>query len=139
MWKKIENTNYSVSDLGEIKNDVSNKFVKSFVNPKGYCSVGLYINGKRERFRVHRLVAKHFFFNFDESFDVHHKNGIRHDNRLENLELMTSLENQRNKIFNGQPYIDGKLLISNIIDLYIKGLNQEDILIEMQKKFCRLI
>lgn len=49
--------------------------------------------GKRKDLYIHRLVAKHFIPNLDNKEQVNHKNCIRSDNRVENLEWCTSKEN----------------------------------------------
>lgn len=49
--------------------------------------------GKRKDLYIHRLVAKHFIPNLDNKEQVNHKNCIRSDNRVGNLEWCTSKEN----------------------------------------------
>ena len=54
MWKKIivdeKETNYSISETGEVKNDVSGRMLNPSIQ-QGYCHVGLTIDGKIRRFR----------------------------------------------------------------------------------------
>lgn len=59
----------------------------------GYKRVTLCVNGKPVRKLVHRLVAEAFIPNPENKCDVNHKNGIRGDNRVCNIEWMTRSEN----------------------------------------------
>ena len=58
---------------------------------RGYAQV--HFLGKTQK--VHRLVAIAFISNPQNWPDVNHKNGIKSDNRVENLEWCTKLYNQR--------------------------------------------
>lgn len=60
---------------------------------KGYKTVRLYVDGKKKVFFVHRLVAKTFIPNPENKATVNHINEDKNDNRVENLEWMTNLEN----------------------------------------------
>ena len=60
-----------------------------------YTSVGLCINGKHVDKYVHRLVAETFIPNPDNKEQVNHINGNQKDNRVENLEWTTPLENMK--------------------------------------------
>lgn len=67
-----------------------------------YETVGLAINKKQKRFRVHRLVAEAFLEKADNKKNiVNHKNGVRDDNRIENLEWVTQSENVKHAIDTG--------------------------------------
>lgn len=93
-WKKIKDyENYSVSNFGNVKNDITNK--KIYLNDKGgnYLTVNLSKNGKIKRFYVHRLVAQSFIENKDNKLEVNHKDGNKHNNYYTNLEWVTRSEN----------------------------------------------
>lgn len=58
-----------------------------------YVYVDLYKNCKRKREYVHRLVAQAFIQNPNNCPEVNHKNYIKDDNRVENLEWISRLHN----------------------------------------------
>lgn len=90
-WRKVGNSNYSVSSCGSVRNDTRNKPIKPFLDRYGYKKVFL---GKGVEVTVHRLVARAFIPNPEEKPQVNHKNGVKTDNRVENLEWATNSENQ---------------------------------------------
>lgn len=68
---------------------------KEEVNPKGYAVTNLSSDGARpKRAQIHRLVAMCFIPNPQNKPQVNHINGIRNDNRVQNLEWVTNGENQ---------------------------------------------
>lgn len=89
---------YWVSSLGRIKSIIEGKenFLKQPINHKGYPTIGFRIPGggrKRYTFRTHRLVAMAFIPNPHEKPQVNHKNMIKTDNSVDNLEWSTNKEN----------------------------------------------
>jgi NUMOD4 motif/HNH endonuclease len=88
---------YKVSNFGEIysipRNGTKGGKLKQHADRYGYKKVVLYKNDKPHYFTVHRLVAEAFLPNPENKTQVNHKNSIRTDNRLENLEWVTAKEN----------------------------------------------
>lgn len=99
MFKKIiinnKETNYSVSDLGEIRNDLSGRILKGTVARNEYHSVQLTIKGKVKSFMVHRLVAEAFCPNPNNYNIVHHKDLNSLNNHADNLQWVTTKENNQ--------------------------------------------
>ena len=95
IWKDIKGceNRYEVSTDGEVrhKDDKSEVEVWFF---RGYKMVTLLTdNGRKKQFSIHRIVATAFIDNPLNKEQVNHKNAIRTDNRVENLEWVTAREN----------------------------------------------
>ena len=97
LWRNIiidnNETNYLISNTGLVKNKITGKILKNSLSNDGYYCVGLAINKKNCRKRVHRLVATAFIENPNNYPYVNHINGIKTDNNVENLEWCTPQQN----------------------------------------------
>ena len=103
IWRYIKGTNkmYQVSNAGLVKSVKRNLLLSLCSDRDGYLLCGIYVDGIRINKRVHRLVAEAFIGNPLCKSQVNHKNGIKSDNRLENLEWCTSSENIRHSFDKG--------------------------------------
>jgi hypothetical protein len=109
IWKNIPNYEeyYQASNMGRIKS-ISRKFtnaittyikkekiLKPYVDRAGYYHIDL----RSKSFSVHRIILL-TFIGYSE-LQCNHKNGIKKDNRLENLEYCTCSENLYHAYKNG--------------------------------------
>ena len=91
VWRDIPNFyRYQVSSIGRIKNIKTGKILSQFKNPNGYMFAALVNNeNKQKNVRVHIIVATCFLRERPRNYDVHHINGIKHDNYYKNLKYIS--------------------------------------------------
>ena len=105
-WRDIPNfEGYQVSSLGKVKGIdrlkkgrntlrlIRGQELKQSPNKKGYLETRLRKNGTHTRL-IHKLVSSAFLTKPEHCTQINHINGIKTDNRIENLEWVTQSENQ---------------------------------------------
>ncbi|PPE05397.1 HNH endonuclease signature motif containing protein [Williamsoniiplasma lucivorax] len=99
-WKVlIENADYLIDQEGNIYNSQTFQKLKPWVHDKSktnhYLKLDLYNRhkNKNEKFYVHRLIMNNLIQEIPEGMLVDHINGLKFDNRVENLHLLSAQEN----------------------------------------------
>ena len=96
---------YQVSDQGKVRNKRTHKIKSAHYDNDGYLKVTLMniINGNKKTSRktVHRLVAESFLGGPHPDLQVNHKNGVKDDTRVVNLEWCTGSENVKHAYATG--------------------------------------
>jgi hypothetical protein len=118
IWKDIEGYEgyYQISNLGRVKslsriiNSVKTTYnskeiiLRNGIASNGYEFAILCVNYKKVKISIHRFVAIYFIENPKNKPCVNHINGIKTDNKVENLEWVTYSENSYHAVRTGLLY-----------------------------------
>jgi len=143
VWKDIKDYigSYQVSDKGNVRSldrviatsngkkyNEKGAIKSQRLNSDGYPRVTLSKNSKKKNYRVYRLVADAFIPNAFNKPQINHKNGIKTDNTVGNLEWCTAQENIKHsnetglaKIISGENHVWAKLKNKEVVDIYIRS------------------
>jgi len=90
-WSPVPGRPYEVSDLGRLRR--ANRVLHPYCDSYGYPCADLRAGGRRQRKRMHRLVAAAFIPNPGNKPEVNHIDADRRNNHVQNLEWVTRQEN----------------------------------------------
>lgn len=107
IWKKVIDyeENYEISSYGRLKSldryvngryglrFAKGKIIKPTVCTNGYLEYALHRDGEKKIVLAHRLVAQHFIPNPNNYPEVNHIDENIQNNRMDNLEWLTSKQN----------------------------------------------
>ena len=115
-------TDYLCNDLGQVFSLKRGHKLELKYNIlwHGYYMCYIYVDGKRHDLLLHRIIASAFINNEANKKQVNHKNGIKSDNRAENLEWVSQSENIKHAY-------DNKLMKKTFKDCYNALLCEEQV------------
>lgn len=131
-WRDIDGYEglYQISNIGRVKSfdrvvrtfggyrTIGGRIIKPHHDKDGYWRIGLSKDRKQKQHYVHRLVAKAFLENPDNLPVINHKNEIKDDDRVENLEWCTIYYNS---VYNGKMEKLAKLRWKKVIQYDMNG------------------
>lgn len=131
-WVKGYENLYKISNFGRVKSfhKMNERLLITYPNRLGYPVITLAKNKIHKLVTVHRLVAGAFIRNPQQKKLVNHKNGVKADNRVNNLEWCTQSENISHSYRTGlqKPLIGSQASWSKV--------NEKQV-IQMRKKFAK--
>ena len=114
--KRYKDTELFIDIDGKVYRN--SKQIKTSIDRQGYERFTISTNNKVKNYSVHRLLAECYLENPLKKPQVNHKNGIKNDNRIHNLEWVTRSENMNHSVKVLGKKFKGK--ITDEIKLYIR-------------------
>lgn len=108
--------------------DSSDQWKQLTISPNpatGYCLAQLRANGKRKSRGVHVLVLEAFRGPCPEGMEGAHGNGIRHDNRMDNLRWDTRKNNHADKWKHGTQPVGEKIHCAKLTEAAVREIREQ--------------
>lgn len=119
-----------ISKTGQVMSTITWELLSPRINHKGYLLVNFYIDGKRTGRTIHRLLALTFVGRPERHLDkphdeleVNHKDGIKINNSIDNLEWLTPAENAQHAHKTGLTSIGNQILARHVLSDEIKSFH----------------
>ena len=148
-WKSVigYDGTYQVSDTGLVRRvrkhgDLkTTRLLKPYKNQRGYTKVELFKLGKGQEFFVHCLVMHAFVGQIPSGLQINHKDGVKFNNNLNNLEYVTPKQNMRHsfdvlgrKGVCGERCFSAKLDNQKVVEIKI-SLSEDTKISELARKY----
>jgi hypothetical protein len=150
IWKDVKGFEglYQVSNIGNVKRFIGKiipkeRLIGRIVDRDGYSRRTLCKNGLSKQMTEHRIVAIAFIKNPKNKETINHINGIKSDNRVENLEWNTHKENQEHAVRTGLKDQKGikhhkcKLTEEQVLEIRKIGFSQKRMSLSKKYGVCR--
>jgi hypothetical protein len=139
IWKQCEeNPKWEISSYGNLRNIAKQTKPYRHLHKQGYWYAQYKSKGKAKSVKVHRLVAKAFLANPLNKRCVNHKDAVKTNNHVDNLEWVTHLENSQHAYANNLvPALIGELngralineeLVHKICRAYVDGMSPKSVI-----------
>lgn len=135
IWKPTHVTdNYSVSNLGRVRNNLTGRILKPSDNGNGYKRVTISQAGKPKAYLIHRLAAEAFCLKQENQTEVDHIDGNRSNNTVENLRWVTGSENMQYASQRGECHLR-KLTVEQVREIREKYKSGQTTLSKLGREY----
>lgn len=135
------NEHYYISNEGYVYSEKSNKVLKRRTNTPGYWTYAIRLKGKRKEVLLHRMLALTYLKHVKGKDCINHKDGVKKNNNLDNLEWVTQTENVNHafktglRCNKGENHPMSKLTEKEVIEIRIKHSEEKITFKEIAKLY----
>lgn len=101
VWRPLAGWPYEVSNLGKVRSIRTGTVLRPSTSHNGYLHVRFFVGKRQASFRVHRLVAQAWLGDVRRPLEVNHKDGVKSNNAVDNLEIVTKAQNEAHAVLVG--------------------------------------